>query len=455
MLAVVAPNSTPGWLADAIERARASVRVLPQRRAVRLPLRWAARLLERPARELSGPSFEPGGDEAVWWAHPDPPPTMPNPLFRFTLDGRPVPSPLLGLPSTLARDGDVVLALERWGAEHGWRVQASVALPTERRNWRRLEDALVERIPLLFDWSETVPGRDRREPGLRALVGGAATLVGRTVRDKLTVRSSVDQWQIGFRYGGTYDDPNGFTWLTPPTDRFWADPFLVVRDGRTYVFFEELFYADWRGQLLVMELDRNGPVGEPKLVASPDYHLSWPLMVEDGGELWMFPESGATGQLERWRCVQFPDQWEPHDVVVSLPLADPVPFQRDGQWWMLATLVSGTSTNAWDNLILLSAPELAGPWERVSEGPERLGAYGSRMAGQLLQVDGHWVRPGQDCGGRYGAGLRFFAVDEVGPNGLVERAMGKWPAIDGELGRHTLNRAGELWVTDRLVRVRR
>jgi hypothetical protein len=31
-----------------------------------------------------------------------------------------------------------------------------------------------------------------------------------------------------------------FKALTPPKDRFWADPFVVARDGKHYVFIEEL-----------------------------------------------------------------------------------------------------------------------------------------------------------------------------------------------------------------------
>ena len=37
-------------------------------------------------------------------------------------------------------------------------------------------------------------------------------------------------------------------WLTPPEGRFFADPFGIVRDGLTYIFFEDYDYRSHKGR---------------------------------------------------------------------------------------------------------------------------------------------------------------------------------------------------------------
>ena len=39
-----------------------------------------------------------------------------------------------------------------------------------------------------------------------------------------------------------------------PADRFWADPHVVERDGRYWVFLEEWIYATQKGHIAVLEI---------------------------------------------------------------------------------------------------------------------------------------------------------------------------------------------------------
>ena len=44
--------------------------------------------------------------------------------------------------------------------------------------------------------------------------------------------------------------------LKPAKGEFWADPFLIERRGKTYVFFENYVYAEQRGKISVGVLER-------------------------------------------------------------------------------------------------------------------------------------------------------------------------------------------------------
>ena len=42
--------------------------------------------------------------------------------------------------------------------------------------------------------------------------------------------------------------------VTPPAGRFWADPFVIAREGGRFVFFEDGSLSTWKGHLSVIEL---------------------------------------------------------------------------------------------------------------------------------------------------------------------------------------------------------
>ena len=60
-------------------------------------------------------------------------------------------------------------------------------------------------------------------------------------------------------------DVSALTPIYPPSDRFWADPFLWRQGGETFVFFEEYPFATRRGHISAMAIDAFlQPLGESK-----------------------------------------------------------------------------------------------------------------------------------------------------------------------------------------------
>ena len=100
------------------------------------------------------------------------------------------------------------------------------------------------------------------------------------------------QWQLRF---GFRDDVLGAPWrfkkVVPPGDRFWADPHVIRRDGRYYVFIEEN-PNDTHGHIAVMEIREDGSCTTPTPVLKEPFHLSLPLPLRVGGRTLHDPRIG-------------------------------------------------------------------------------------------------------------------------------------------------------------------
>lgn len=301
------------------------------------------------------------------------------------------------------------------------------------------------------------PGQSRvSEPGNP----GLSRVLGRVARRVVEKATTVEQWFVAFAFGEAGADPadlERFVKLMPPKDRYWADPFPVVRGGRCYIFFEELMFATNKAHICVVEIDRSGRVSESRRVLECDYHLSYPFLVESGGELYMVPETAQVNRIEAWRSVEFPHRWEREKVLIdNIRAVDATFCVEGGRAWMFANVApEGACLD--DELHLFHADHLLGDWTPHPMNPVKSDARASRPAGRMFRRDGVLHRPAQVCVPRYGAGLVIHRIDRLDPEGfheeLVETILPRRP--QGLLGLHTLNRAGDLCVVDGFIQASR
>ena len=296
----------------------------------------------------------------------------------------------------------------------------------------------------------TRPGSPRRAA---ALLGLGTRLAGRAMQKALYV----DQWFLAFAFGEAGHDPadlRRFVPLVPPKDRYWADPFPWVRGGRCYIFFEELMFDSGRAHIAVVEVDRSGRASDVQRVLQTDYHLSYPFLIEEEGQLYMIPETAAANRVEAWRCVEFPHRWVREKVLMDGVRAVDATFHRDaGRLWMFANVAPpGASLD--DELHLFQADRLLGEWRPHRRNPVKSDVRCARPAGRLFRREGALYRPAQVCVPLYGAGLAIHRVEALTPEdyreSLAEVIVPRHPA--GLLGLHTLNRAGDLCVVDGFMR---
>src|SRR5207253_860340 len=124
--------------------------------------------------------------------------------------------------------------------------------------------------------------------------------VRKRVKRVLTGAEALLHWRIAIRAGGQYilssdgqANTNGFHWIESPKGHFYADPFIVDRDGQHWLFFEDYNYLLKRGCIACAPVSPDGRMGEVQKVLDPPFHLSFPHIFSDGDCLYMIPESGA------------------------------------------------------------------------------------------------------------------------------------------------------------------
>jgi hypothetical protein len=279
-----------------------------------------------------------------------------------------------------------------------------------------------------------------------------ARVGARIARRAVTKALYLDQWSLAFRFGQDSNVPPDlarFTRIVPPRDRDWADPFALHKDGRYYVFFEELPYAAGKAHIAMLELDRNGRWSAPVRVLERDYHLSYPFLVEHDGSLFMVPESGRNRTIEVYRCVEFPLRWRLERVLLDgLRCVDATLHRSAERWWMFANGAAGDSRVFDDELHLFHADRLLGDWRAHPRNPVKSDARCARPAGALFMRNGALHRPAQICVPRYGAGLSINRVLRLTPHEYAERQTERFLPQGDVLGLHTVNRAGDLTVVD-------
>ena len=116
--------------------------------------------------------------------------------------------------------------------------------------------------------------------------------------------------------GGDFGGPR-WNVLGDPGGRFFADPFPMTRDGRSFLFFEDFDHRLGKGAISTVEFGPRGPIGAVIPVLAEPWHLSYPFLIEAEGALWMVPEASRSGRILLYRCIEFPSRWERSATLVE------------------------------------------------------------------------------------------------------------------------------------------
>ncbi len=262
-----------------------------------------------------------------------------------------------------------------------------------------------------------------------------------------------EQWMVAVRRrmsGPGALDLKNFYLLKPPRDRFYADPFVAERDGRSYLFFEELIFSKRKGLISCIEFNEQGFIGAPSMVLEAEHHLSYPFLFEWDGQTYMLPESRDSGSIKLFRAVDFPLCWEFAGCLLEDVWAvDATIFEHEGRFWMFA---GGVKKNGKINseLFLYYADSPLGPWLPHACNPVISDASRARPAGQVFTHEGLLIRPGQDCSLSYGGAITLSRIDVLSPNEYQEtpiKTLGpEW--VSGGKGTHTLNHSEHYQAAD-------
>jgi hypothetical protein len=199
-----------------------------------------------------------------------------------------------------------------------------------------------------------------------------------------------------------------------------ADPFMLRREGRWFMFFEVWDWHAVKGAIALAVSDDGLKWGYEQVVLAEAFHLSFPYIFEWAGEAYLVPESARAGALWLYRASRFPWHWERvAELLTGEDIVDATPFRAGDRWWLLG----GAGEN--DKLRLFFADDLLGPWREHPASPVVDGdPVRARPAGRVLADSGRLIRFAQRCDDAYGLDVRAHEIIELTPTHYAERELG-------------------------------
>lgn len=341
---------------------------------------------------------------------------------------------------------------------------ASISLNQKSLFWRASQ--VLPRVLRLLHTQGEQEFFARTRPAAAAQKAGLPTTAQSTVlaqkqalqisENKIRRRITRPPWAL---MAGRSMEGEPFDWgrlnpIVPPRGVYWADPFLLRRQDKTYLFFEEYVYKAQLGRISCALVDRDGNIGETRVVLERPYHLSYPFIFEHRGEFYMIPETAQNRAIEAYRCLRFPDQWEFHKTIMQdVQAVDTTLVEFSMRWWMFVNIADrGGST--WDELHLFYADDpLSDRWTPHPMNPIVSDVRSARPAGRIFRRDGGLVRPSQDSSLRYGYAVNLNSITKLTIHEYEEELIERIEPPDGNiLAVHTYNRSDDLVVVDALLK---
>jgi hypothetical protein len=284
----------------------------------------------------------------------------------------------------------------------------------------------------------------------------------KTVKIRIKEMFYFEQWILLFNLENTNKFSTSFfrfKRITPPKDRFWADPFIIQRDNKYYIFIEEFVYSENKGKISVIEMKESGEYQKPKVVLEKDYHLSYPFLFEENGELYMIPESQKNKTIDLYRCIEFPLIWDFKKTLINnIEAVDSTIFKYNNKYWLFTNVKEDSDIPTFDDLCLFYSDSLlVDEWKPHPRNPIISDVKYVRPAGNIFIYNDRIYRPAQNCSKHYGYGMQIRKITKLNENDYEEKKVQSiypnW--ADDLISTHTLNNSGKLTVIDALIKRRK
>ena len=253
------------------------------------------------------------------------------------------------------------------------------------------------------------------------------------------------QWVIVFKH----KQDKKWRKIIPDPSVFQADPFIVYKDEKYFIFYEELKFEDYHGYLKAAELDiENGKLVNDQIILKLENHLSFPNVFEENDTYYMIPECADSNHVDLFECIEFPYVWQKkQNLLENISAVDTTPLKTNGAWYLFTSeIIDGAGCD--DELSIYKSADLFNePFTKLYDQPVITDVKNARMAGHFIQRDDEIIRVSQNCGKRYGHQANFNRVLQV-EGGYNEELIDTIKPTQGALGFHTYNQAHEIIVGD-------
>jgi hypothetical protein len=226
-------------------------------------------------------------------------------------------------------------------------------------------------------------------------------------------------------------DGNVLTILTPPQDRFWADPFIAEHNGKTYIFAEQQIGSE-HGTLGCVELYADLTYSDFIPILEKDYHLSFPNVFCIGQDWYMIPETHENRTIDLYKAADFPFKWKYSlTLIENITAVDSAVFYHNGKWYLFTSIdgiINGKQSSLNGNLsVFYSDTFPSNKWTSHPQNPVCSGLDNSRMAGAIFfdtrGAGENIYRPAQDCLKDYGQKINVNEIIELTATSYKEKLV--------------------------------
>lgn len=218
---------------------------------------------------------------------------------------------------------------------------------------------------------------------------------------------------------------------------FQADPFIIEKDNNVYVFYEAFNFRNSKGTLHCRILDSNLTELEDVKLEGFEHlkcHLSFPYLFHNNDQLFMIPESSERKEVILFQSIDFPTRWQQVKVLLSdIALTDNVLFTLNGSVYLQSTTMD-------DELVIHTANDLTGPWQKITPVLNMSNQH-QRGAGAPHYVDNRMYFLTQECTPEiYGKSIYIKELISLNDSCFEEFLVAQVnSSINQSDGVHTLN----------------
>lgn len=207
-----------------------------------------------------------------------------------------------------------------------------------------------------------------------------------------------------------------------------ADPFLFVQNDRLFLFYES---KKWKspGVLKMVSTTDLKHWTKPKTVLQEPYHLSFPWVFEEDGQVYMLPETGADNSIRVYKAInhaltEFKFVKELHrfhgDAVITQGYGDSCIYKKGGKYYLFTQLQYKDHVNTME---LYVSDSLMGEYHLHPCSPIQHNQKIGRNAGSLMGYEGKLLRFSQDCTNRYGDNVHISEITHITPSEYEEKVI--------------------------------
>ena len=201
-----------------------------------------------------------------------------------------------------------------------------------------------------------------RSPGARHsakyLIKFFSLLIKKQVRKLLGIGSV---WNVAYTYRNWRNVVLWrATWLAITPGHFLADPFVLTKDAKDYLFVEDYDFKKSRGTIAVYALSATG-ASRIGTALEESFHLSFPYVFEYANQVYMCPETSQNRDIRIYRSIEFPLKWKLEKVLLrDLSAVDTLIFKENERWWLFTNVDSGEEGDYCSELHIFSSETLLG-----------------------------------------------------------------------------------------------